>query len=178
MYEPEWVGPIEGYVVNFLTANHWKVARTVPREDAMQEAYCVFLRCKRKYGPLDTPQHFMALFKTAWYRHFLGLAKADTADRVTVPYDVEAGHERVGSTDNDGALAIMVRQAPAEVRAVLSLFFDAPQELLTAALGSWKPERNGRRSDGGSEKVNRLLGLPEGTDCMEAVREYFGVGSL
>jgi len=171
-FVPEWDGPIAGYVVNFLTAQHWKIARTVPKDDALQEAYCVFLRCKRKYTTVTEPQHFMALFKTAWYNHFTDLANNDTAERV-VHQEPETPIEQVGATDNDGALAIMLRQAPREVSMVLSLFLNAPQELLDIALASWKAGGDRRSKSGGSKQVNRLLGLPEDQDTMKQVIDYF-----
>lgn len=176
MYTPDWKGPIEGYVVNYLTREHWKIARTCPRDDAMQEAYCVFLRVKRKYPKLDAPQHFMALFKTAWYRQFTDLANIDTADRITCQMPVnEAGetYDPVGECDNDGFLAITIAQAPREVQMVLALFLNAPQELVEAALGSWRADA--RRKDGGeSRHLNRLLGLPLEQDTLGRVAAYFG----
>lgn len=170
----EWAGPIEGYVVNFLSKQHWKIKRTVPWEDAMQEAYCVFLRCKRKYPDIEEPQHFMALFKTAWYRHFTDFTNEDTASRVVGPHVVDehgSAPEAVGELDNDGALALMIKQAPREVTMVLTLFLNAPQELLDLALGSWRADR--RMKVNGSEHINKLLGLPADYDSMQAVRDYF-----
>lgn len=167
-FEPEWKGPVEGYVVNFLTKNHWKIARTCPREDALQEAYCIFLRIKRRYPELDTPQHFMALFKTAWFNQFTDLANLDTRQRAecAMPVDAEGNEfELTGSTDNDGMLAVMIREAPREVTMVLSLLLNAPQELLDAALGT------GRQN--ACVRVNRLLGLPLEQDTLGNVAEYF-----
>jgi hypothetical protein len=165
VYDPEWKGPLEGYVVNTLTKQYWKVARTLAYEDCMQEAYVVFLRCRRKYPRLKEAKHFMALFKTAWYRQFINLANADTAYRIfgPMPTNVDGEpYEQVGELDNDGFIACVLREAPGEIRMIISLFLGAPQELLEAALG-----------EGGSERINRLLGLPRGFDSLEAVRQYF-----
>lgn len=177
-FNAEWKGPIEGYVTNFLTKNYWKVARTCPREDVMQEAYCVFLRCKRKYPHIEEPKHFMALFKTAWYHEFMDLANADTEQRVEQqPLENESGEilESIGELNNDGMLAVMIRQAPAEVNTVLSLFLNAPQELLDLALGSWRSTADGRFKAGGVKHINQLLGLPEDFDSIKTVTEYFTV---
>ena len=171
----EWGGPIEGYVVNYLTREHWKIARTCPREDAMQEAYCVFLRCKRKYPDVTEAKHFMALFKRAWFNHFTDLANADTERRVEGPMPTGADgqeFEQAGETDNDGSLAVAINQSPREVQMVLSLFLNAPQELIEMALGSWKGADR-RFHDGGSEKINKLLGLPKGLDSVKLVVDYF-----
>lgn len=178
MYTPDFEGPIMGYVVNDLKANHWKIARTVPHSDAMQEAYCVFLKCKRTYADTVTePAHFMALFKTAWYRRFTDMANEDTERRCecAIPVSAVTGEEiqQEGESDNDGMLAVMIRQAPREVQMVLSLFLNAPQELLDIALGSWKAQGDRRCRAGGSLQVNRLLGLPEDQDTMQHVVDYF-----
>lgn len=171
-----WEGPIEGYVVNFLTKNHWKIARLMSRDEAMQEAWCIYARCLNKYCDVTEPQHFMALFKTAWSNHFTDMANEDTASRVIGPMPInEEGYEvePVGETDNDGMLAVMIKEAPREVAMVLALFLNAPQELLDLALGSWRGTQDRRFKSGGSTKINQLLGLPADYDSMQAVVDYF-----
>lgn len=182
-YTPEWKGPIEGYVVNYIAKNGWKVAAMMDREDAKQEAYLVFVKCRERYQVEDAP-HFMALFKTSWHNRFLDMAEKDMDHRACMVPDVpassggdfeERGHAegRAGDLENEGLLRIMVREAPEEIRMVLSLFLNAPQELLEHALGDWRPQGNRSCRDGGSGRLNKLLGLPEGRDTMQAVRDYF-----
>jgi hypothetical protein len=67
----------------------------------------------------------------------------------------------------------MIKQAPREVRMVLSLLIDAPSEIVEAALAGWRPAGDRRSKSGGSRQVNRLLGLPDDQDTMAQVREYF-----
>jgi hypothetical protein len=175
----EFKGPVEGYVVNYVTRNGWKVASSQTRDDLMQDAYIVYARVIAKYPAVSDAPHLMSLFKTAWHRHFLDLAKADTQARAVLAPLVsrdEDGREvdldPVGATDNDGCLAVMVRQAPREVGAVLNLFMSAPQELLELALSSWQgPDK--RTKARGCEKINRLLGLPPHLDSLQAVHDYF-----
>lgn len=178
-YSPEFIGPIQGYVVNHMRKNFWRVERTQSREDVMQEASVVFLRCKQKYQDLETPQHFMALFKRAWSNHFTDMSNADTQSRVLVPQQVQRSDDGsetiadiVGDLDNDGALAIRLRQAPPEVILVLNLFLSAPQEILDLALGSWKG-RDQRCKTGGSKRICKMLGLPPELDVIKVVEEYF-----
>jgi hypothetical protein len=182
-FDPIFKGPIEGYVVNYIHKHLWKVQRTCERDDLLQDAYVVFLRVKSKYPDLDTPQHFMALFKTAWSRHFTDLANKDTEDRVLVSMrlrseeneDGDSGQleaDPAGDCDNDGSLAVMLRQAPREVTAVLNLFLSAPQELLDLALGSWNGQDK-RCKAGGSARINKLLGLPVHLDALQTVHDYF-----
>lgn len=174
-FTPEFKGPIEGFVVNYITKHYWRVARTIPREDLMQEAHVVFLRCKRKYTNATEAKHFMALFRTAWLNHFTDLANEDTKERVvysSTPEDGGIELDRVGELRNDGELAVRLRQAPAEVRLVLQLFLNAPQELVDLALNSWQGIGM-RKTGGGVPKINRLLGLPDECDIQKLMKEYF-----
>jgi predicted RNA methylase len=67
---------------------------------------------------------------------------------------------------------VMIRQAPREVTAVLNLFLSAPHEIMELALAAWTgPDK--RKRAGGSERINRMLGLPLHVDAMQGVRDYF-----
>lgn len=175
-YVPAWSGPVEGYAVNYATRNLWKVRSGMEREDLVQEAYLVFMKCSARYPELDTPQHFMALFKTALMRRVCDLASADSAyrerhchmgERYDDDGDAISLQEPVGELQNEGILATVLRQAPSEVLLVLRLFLSAPQEMLEIALAPTQ------REDARSRHIGRLLGLPEGFDALGAVRSYF-----
>lgn len=176
---PEFKGPIEGYVVNFLKKNFWRVAATHDREDIMQEAHLVFLRVASRYPMVETPQHFMALFKRTWANEFNDLSdRATLARQLVSEHLFEEGEEEtwqrdaVGDLDNDGALAVMVRQAPREVVMVLNLFLNAPQELLELALTTWR--KNGNYKAEGDKAVAKMLGLPAGSTPITSTQTYFG----
>ncbi len=180
---PEFKGPIEGYVVNFLKKNHWRIAATHDREEALQEAYVVFLRTAARYPLVDGPAHFMSLFKRSWANEFNDLSvKATYARQMVSEHLFEDGEEAtwtrdsVGDLDNDGTLAVMVRQAPAEVVMVLNLFLSAPQELLELALSTWR--KNGRYKADGDKAVAKMLGLPEGATPVTNTQKYFGGGPV
>lgn len=173
-YVPAFPGEIEGWVANFLKSNLWRVEATMERDDAMQEARVVFLRIAGKYPGVEAP-HFMALFKTAWVRHFHDLATEDSERREVfceLPEEDGVAFEGVGETDNAGALRLMVRQAPREVRMVLSLFLSAPAELLDLALKTWSEDRRCRTN--GSARICAMLGLPQDLDVMQMTADYFG----
>lgn len=184
-YVPEFKGPIEGWVVNFLTKNLWRVSRTMDRDDCMQEAQLVFLRVKRTYPNVTDAPHFMALFKTSWTRRFDDLSCEDSDIRSSELHyehqaddqdgDARAAVEFVGDVQNEGELRVMLRQAPREVTMVLNLLLKAPQEMLDVLLGGWKG-RDKRMKGGGSEHINRLLGLPEQQDTLQRVQDYFRHG--
>ena len=178
MYEPVFKGHLEGYTVNFLTREYWRVKHTMTMEDAMQEAHCVFLKCKAKYQ-VEDGAHFTALYKTAWTRHFSDLSVADSDQRTherqlehKTPREKYEALESMGETDNDGYLAVLLRQAPAEVKTVLNLFLSAPQEVLDIALaGFWTKDNHMKVT--GDRRLSRVLGVSE--DALEATQKYFSV---
>lgn len=150
------------------------------RDDVMQESYLTFLKVRNRYETtVDEPGHFMALYKTAWTRRFTDLANLDTARRAEVSSDcLGEGGERetvdertTGDTDNDGRLAVLLRQAPQEVMQVVNLFLNCPQEILDLALQSWQGHR--RRVDNSNRKVCQLLGLPADRDVLQETVDYF-----
>jgi hypothetical protein len=174
-YVPEWSGSVEGYTVNQVTKALWRVAITHDRDDLMQEARIVFLKCERAYPAVDTPQHFMALYKTALANRINDLARKHTTIK-----DVSVGaaddHERglrgqVGALDNDGYITAMVRQAPREIAMVLALFLNAPAELLELAENAWGAQKRQRES--ANAMIRRLLGPEVGERPIEQVESYF-----
>lgn len=180
-YKPEFQGPIEGWTVNHIHANFWRVSRVREREDLHQDAQLVFLRCAAKYPDMDTPQHFMSLYQRAWMNHIHDLSNLQTQVKAEVSMQREAAledtedryePELIGDLDNDGYFAVKLHQAPHEVKRVLNLFLNAPQEILDLALGSWKG-RDRRCTTGGSKKICRLLGLSDDLDVMQMVSDYF-----
>jgi len=119
----------------------------------------------------------MALFKMAWSRHIIDLAKKHTKTKVVVSenhFDQEDGsewrREATGDLDNHGYLNRLLQQAPAEVQLVLSLFLNAPTELLDMAVSAWRsgagiaPDQN--------NFITRALGLPKGSKPVEAVYAF------
>ena len=182
MYVPEWKGPIEGYVVNLLPKVLWRVDRTHDRDDVLQEARMTFWRCCLAYPDIDTPQHFMALFKTAWTRRVHEMSNKNTkvntaTSQLAVVVDDEGAqavsHDVPGDTDNMGILRTMVRQAPREVMMVLNLFLNAPAELLSMAEQAFHDSNKGVARQDQNAMVRRLLGPAVGEKPVDAVRAYF-----
>lgn len=169
-------GAVEGYTINYFKRHLWRLNGTHYHEDAMQEARVVFLRCAQRY-PDVAPAHFMALYKTSLANEVNDLSKLATDAREALPLDADDGegtpisYESVGELDNDGALAVLIRQAPTEVKMVLNLFLTAPQELVELAMRAWR--RKGRYKDDGEKAISQMLGLPAGTEPMRRTAEHF-----
>ncbi len=176
-FVPEFKGPIEGWVTNHLKKNAWRALSRMEYEDLMQEANLVFLKLKRKYPDIETPQHFMALYKTAWTNQFTDFTYLDTKHRVVIT-DSDLGSEESsfvgalpGDLSHDGMLMTAIRQAPAEVQSVVSIFLNAPAELLELVAGSLGTRRNSK--DRGNELLCKMVGVTTDTDLVGMVESYF-----
>lgn len=176
LYQPAFEGPISNWTSQFVHQNHWRVRLSCPtREDAMQESMLVFVKCKRQYcdtGKVICRPHFFSLYKTSVCNRFHRLANKDTKIRgLEQPMleDAETNlHDPIGETENSGFLAVMVRQAPEEVKLVLNLLLQAPNELLGMALSGSVTMSDNRLS----RRLVALLGLPKGSDPLGATRAY------
>lgn len=164
----EFKGSLEGWTVKHLAANYWRVESTMSRLDVLQEAHVKFLVLCQKYPDVED-RHFMALYKTAWQRHFIDLAKQNAEQRERECGDVT--HEGVGALDNDGYVRTLIRQAPKDVKLVLSVLLNAPTELVELATEAWRIK--GKQRAGGNKQVSQWLGLPAGSTPLDDVERYF-----
>ena len=177
MYYPKFQGPIEGWAVKYASSQFWRVQSSMQWEDLMQESYMVFRRCADKYPALDTPQHFMALFKRAWINEINTMAVTDSRLRDFQPLTVERDEEEistepVGELTHDGDLALLLQSAPSEVISLLNLMLRAPQEIIEIVLGAWHEDARRKASD--RARLNRLLGLPASADVVAMTKRHFG----
>ena len=164
----EFKGSLEGWTMKHLAANYWRVESTMSRLDVLQEAQVKFLVLCQKYPDVED-RHFMALYKTAWQRHFIDLAKQNAEQREHTQPDY--GFDGVGELDNAGYVRTLIRQAPREIKTVLSVLLNAPTELLELAADSWRAK--GKQRAGGNKQVSQWLGLPEGSTPLDDVERYF-----
>lgn len=185
-FVPEWSPAFEGYAVNHITRHYWKIARTHTRDDAKQEIHFAFYDCVRRYGgKVENAAHFMSLFKLRLNSHWCDLAAAATVARAELGAfhdeesneDLDVYAQRVGETHNAGELMHDIKNAPREVRTILSLFLNAPVELVEMAMSAWKGQGGrGKTAAGSNAHLNRMLGLPETTDPIGLVHNYFENG--
>lgn len=141
-YRPKWAGTFEAFTKNEVRKNLWRFKYLNQEfEDILSEAYYKFLKCKKDYPIVDTPQHFMALYKTALHRRFYDLAMESTYYKDTVRvedmYSTDDSDERVHILDKEYSepfgsdLGLLLRKAPQEIKDVLRVVFEAPAEMIT-----------------------------------------------
>ena len=134
-FEPEFNGRIAGWTTNYIHKNFWKFCSDYEFEDLVQEAYIKFLQCRDRYVSVRESKHFMSLYQTSVKNHFSDLAKKIRTGRQCVVFESEIGDEYLvalstlaGHLDNDGPRNILIRQAPEEVRRLISSMLDGGAE--------------------------------------------------
>lgn len=111
-FVPRWEGECKGYAYNAMRRFWPTLQAWYEWDDLMQEAFLVFLKCKRRYYTfVDTPQWFMALFKTSLHNRLVNLV-------VSVP--------RYSLTEEGVSDALVV---PDIARELWELTRDLPREL-------------------------------------------------
>lgn len=140
-YRPKWTGTFEAFTKNYVRKDLWRFQHlNYEFEDLISEAYCKFLKCKKDYPITDTPQHFMALYKTALRNKFYDLAMESTYHKDVCHIEdmySDDSDERVHVLDKEHSepfgsdLGLLLRKAPQEIKDVLKVVFETPAELVT-----------------------------------------------
>ena len=175
-FKPEYPGRIQGWAVNFCSENAWRVSATMELNDLLQEAYLTYLKVVEKYGKTaKNGPHFMRLYQTTLRNRVTDLAwdASEVYTKTKREEVAEFSLESVmGDSDNDGYLSVLIQQAPTEVKMVLNMILNAPQEFVEVTMASWRRGDN-RMSNGGCTRINRALGLDPEINVMQLVRDYF-----
>lgn len=130
-YTPRYDGPIEGFVVNFIRKNIWRVPSYLTEEDLMQESHLLFWKLKTLYTQVDNPKWFMTLYKTAFSNRINDLSnrKSKSVDECLesdMGEDVEIAERHSGGS-NEGYFHVLLDQVPQDVRTALN-FLDSCHE--------------------------------------------------
>jgi hypothetical protein len=135
-YCPVWEGCIECYVKNKVSKELWRFKRiNYEYNDLVNEAYLVFHECrsrfKNKYPTLKENQSlFMSYFKRCLHNLFYDFGvdsskiKMNIVDKDLSEIDYSLGD------DDKKSLSLILKDAPKEVKQVLSIIMNSPLELL------------------------------------------------
>ena len=179
----EWEGsPYQKYAWNFFSRNLWKVAHLKGDiSDLMQEAAVEFILMKRDYGDkVNSPQHFMSLYKLCLHSHLTNMSIKDSRGRATLkkvkdtytpqeqrdvleerePYYDRATLQNVVQgpvVRPDAELNVLLNECSVELKEVLKIFFLSPTEIMETLrkdCSSLSPRQFWNR-------VLRHLGIPQ-----------------
>jgi len=158
-FRPQFKGEIEGWAVNYISRNVWKLGLEHEFDDLLQDAYFYFLKCTDRYSTVVEPKHFMSLFKTCLRNHFYELANQRTR-RAEVHTEVE---QQIELTDDIDELEtrLLLDSAPTEITALLEALG------INAGLEATKPQPHFRHANGTRETNNERLCRLVGVDPAE-----------
>lgn len=137
---------VRPYVINHLKKHYWKLESYMEWEDALAEAQLQFIRTIRRLQnrqcQVENEKHLMSLFKTSWSNHFITLANKATKERfITITEDVEQQNIQfdtlVSELDNTGLIQQLLHKAPSDVKQVLHILLNAPDDLIVLLQNSF-----------------------------------------
>jgi DNA-directed RNA polymerase specialized sigma24 family protein len=169
LWTPSWSEEIEGYTANFIRTNSWRLDRLDQFQDAMQDAFLIFWKCKETYPRVIEARHFMALYKRALINSTHDKAsRRKRRDAVEVLLDVDAIDfyaGRIGETTNAGYAAALLAELPEELRFMLNkLAQGLPQEPVQPKTRGLKPRESL------TMQLRRIFRLPINSDPLQIIK--------
>jgi hypothetical protein len=168
-YTPTWDGPIKNWAGTFIASNRWRCDVIHDFEDLLQEAWVLFDKLS-KYYPVDTPQHFMALFKRALSNSFHDHARYTMRKRnYRNSYEgIKFSRRILGEATNNGYLNALIAETSDNVRNALAAFDDP----VTCAALRMRGRKRGkmREHENLNGRLRRVTGAPEGCDLVKGIK--------
>lgn len=171
-YRLQFKGPVEGFLVNTIRKNAWRVERVMGKKDLYQDGVLIFCLLRRRYqGVVDNPRWFMSLYKTSLHNHIHDVSKVQTKllQQHSLPDDMLDAEGEDESLFHVDALTLFDR-APTEIREIVRLFMDAPTEFWVVLSKSWNAR--GHRRNSGRRLIADALGKPKDFDAREVLHKY------
>lgn len=130
-----WPGVAEGYAINQMQKNLWRMHGRETLSDLVHEAWLIYDKVHSRYArETDSPKWLMALFAAALQHRITDLARKSTRRSSCEVADEEAiavaATDRFEPIDSVIELITAVEKAPPEIRAALLVLLNAPDELL------------------------------------------------
>lgn len=143
LLEP-WPGPWEKWARNYCNKNLWRIGHVIGDiDDALGEAALVYVETKLRYGAtVNSPAHFMRLFQISLISWVHTLSTKDSRNRQTIvtlkqqkPYDWSGASlmwRADAITEPDAEIAVLLNEGSSELKQILKIFLNAPQEVMDA----------------------------------------------
>lgn len=168
-FRPQFKGPIEGYLVNTINRNYWRVEKVMSREDLYQDGVMIFCLVRTRYARIvDNPAWFMSLYKRALNNHIHDVARVQRklSEQDALPDQIESTTDSIEAAEVAG----LFEQAPPEVAEIVRLFLYAPVEVWQVLSKAWNAR--GNRAKKGKETIARALGKSDDFDARKVVHKY------
>lgn len=182
-WKPKFQGAVEGYVVNWIKKNHWKVNQQLPEfEDVKQEAYFIFLTVEQKYPLIDNDAWFMDMFKKTFGCRMIDCSRKQIRHKkhfTETDVLLSDGEESlsltdmmVGDLETEALSERLVEQADGEVQEVLRTVMNMPTEVFAMVENAWVSR--GKRKVMGNQMLCALLGKdPSKTNLVKKIEDHF-----
>lgn len=172
-FRPQFKGSIEGFLVNQITKQHWRVAKVMSKEDLYQDGVLYFIMLRARYtGIVDNPAWFMSLYSRAFRNHIHDIARVQEKLNLSepLPEDLSSFHftSDVDGTEEDTAHSF--DNAPQEVLEVVALFLNAPSELWLVLSKAWNARGNRKKKS--QTLIAQALGKGEDFDARQLVHDF------
>lgn len=166
----------EGYTLNFIKKNYWKVRNSMEFEDVLQQAYSVFLTCVEKYKDVEQ-KHLMALYKRMLYNEFVDLAKIDSCLKNQQSTCEHEGEELdyfntiVDRSQPSAIFLLKVKDAPDELKTIINTILNAPLEVLQTVESAWSGRNKRKKYQ--NNMLCELFGINKKRDIVMEIKNYF-----
>lgn len=174
-FVPVWPGVFENWAKKYVYQNGWRVKPMLDFEEATQECALVFAKCIKaysrktsdgKWGQVNNPKWFMALFQTSVHNHFSTLAsknmKIEPPDPSMLP---ESWTNAVELPQTD--LSISLLSASDELKQVWRTICNAPNDYLALLL-----EKAGEQA--WNNRICRLCGIKPTYNVLRELKTLLG----
>lgn len=125
----DWAGSCyQKWAKGFCARNAWRVVNVLgDYDDCLAKCALDFVICRQRYGgTVNSPQHFMYMY-TTWVRaEFHSLSTHDTNNR---KMQEGLSTEEI-AIKSDAEMVAALSTASAELKSVMKIFLNAPQEMM------------------------------------------------
>ncbi len=174
-FTPEWEGVVEGWTVNYLHQNLWRVPRYMEFEDLKSDAYVRFLDCRDRYPNVIDAPHFMSLYKVSVVNHITDLSnKATKMKSEVVTSALESDGNQASSflpgyaIDDDAQNQFLVTeslQEDADMQAVIEGFTNGKRP-------RYRRDKNTRKRECRSEYICRVANISYRKSIETEIRDF------
>lgn len=141
---PEWSGSVfQKWSYNFCLTNAWRVQDKLGDfEDCMAQCALYYIECKKFYEhKINSPAHFMYYYKLWVTGQFHDLSRKDYRHRVT---KAAIAVKNEVTEEPDAYLAVALGEASTELKEALSIFFNAPKEMMETIIKDANTDHSGK----------------------------------
>lgn len=130
---PQWEGSVYcAWAKNFCYKNQWRVTHSLgDYDDCLAQCRLYYWQTWQFYdGQFTSPKHLMYMFRLWTWQQFHDLSNMDTKIR-KVEADPDPDMKLSDpETYSEGELAVKLNKASSELKEVLNIMFNAPQEVM------------------------------------------------